>query len=182
MPLSPTFRWSSGKSAFMGSLSEWLITQIPGENFEFDNPIIPAAMPGYGVVEVGLFNQGALAMDDFVGFGAYGKYARRNQTLVEITAWDDVDKHPDASGKVRQMRDKVIWSLYNAGRDDGAGGFVAPIIKMYDYYAMPTKVQSGVIILDPSDNAINEKFVIDPISQNIKMYKMLIRFFYFEYF
>lgn len=205
MPLSLGWKWGSGKSSFMGSLSEWLTTQIPGETFEFDNPILPASMPAYGVVEVGLFNIGAQAMGDFVGnyydewtsgysgvSGASGwevtsgysgvreKFARRNQTLVEITAWDDVTRHSDASGKVRQMRDKVIWSLYNAGRDDGAGGFVAPIIKMYDYYQTPKK-QTGVIILDPSDNAINEKFVVDPVNQNIKMYRMLIRFFYFEY-
>lgn len=175
------FKWGSGKNAFMGSLSEYLITQIPDEFFDFDNPILPVKLPGYGVIELGLFNLGPMAMGNYVGMKDNEPvYGRKNQTLVEISAWDDVTKHSDAAGKVRQMRDKVIWMLYNAGRRNEDGSVILPPIKMYDYYQEP-KVETGVIWLDDSDNAINEKFMVDPVSQNIKVYKMLIRLFWIEY-
>ncbi len=181
MPLPANFKWDSGKGAFFGSLASWLTTNITDEYFDFDNPILPIKLPGYGVTEVGLFNLAPIAMEHFVGYkDGEAQYAKKNQTLVEITAWDDVTKHSNASGKVRQMRDKVIWALYNAGRKDDAGTLVLPAIKLYDYFQTPIK-EMGVIQLDDSDNAINEKFIVDPVNQNIKMYKMLIRMFWYEY-
>jgi len=175
------FKWGSGKNAFMGSLADYLTTQIPDEFFDFDNPILPVKLPGYGVTEVGLFNLQPIAFEHFLGYkNDTAVYGKKNQTLVEITAWDDVTKHSDASGKVRQMRDKIVWMLYNAGRRNEDGSFILPIIKMYDYYQSPKK-ETGVIWFDDSDNAINEKFIVDPVNQNIKIYKVLVRMFWFEY-
>lgn len=181
MPVPTDFKWTSGKNAFMGSLAEWLTTQITDEYFDFDNPIQPLKLPGYGVTEVGLFNLAPIAMGHFLGYkNDVALYGRKNQTLVEISAWDDVTQHSNASAKVRQMRDKVIWALYNAGKESDSGGVVLPPIKLYDYYHTP-KVEIGVITLDDSDNTINEKFIVDPVNQNIKIYKLLIRLFWYEY-
>jgi len=185
------FKWNAGKSALMGSLYAYLAEQIPDEFFDFDNPILPTKLPGYGIVEKGLYNLGTYALDDFlgykVGFSGYSGlsglvplYGRKDQTLVEISSWDDESIHPEAVGKVRQMRDKIVYVLYNAGRVDDSGNFVLPPIKIYDYFTNP-KTEIGVIYLDPSDNAINEKFVVDPINQNIKSYKLLVRIYWYEY-
>jgi len=183
MPLPTNFKWIAGKSAMMGSLYEYLTTNIPDEFFDFDNPIIPVKLPGYGVSEKGLYNLGPIAMDDFLGYrNDLGLYGRMNQTLVEISAWDDETIHSGAVGKVRQMRDKIVYLLYNAGRKDDNDVFVLPPITLYDYYALPTKKAIGAIYLDTNDNAINEKFVIDPVNQNIKTYRMLVRLFWVEYF
>jgi len=179
-PLPVDFKWSSGKNAMMGSLAEYLVTNITDEYFDFDNPLLPIKLPGYGVSEKGLYNLGVVAFEHLLGYkNGLPLYGRKNQTLVEISAWDDETLHSNAVGKVRQMRDKVVYLLYNAGRVDDAGGFVMPPIKMYSYY--PTKTEVGIIELDHSDNAINEKLVIDPINQNLKIYKLLMRLFWYEY-
>ena len=176
------FKWTSGKNAMIGSFADYLKTQITDENFEFDNPILPVKLPGYGVVEMGLYNLGVHAFDNLLGLKADGSYlyGRKNQTLVEISAWDDETLHPDAVGKVRQMRDKIVYVLYNAGRTDDNGNFILPPMKVYNYFVNP-KVEIGVITLDDSDNAINEKFIIDPSNQNLKCYKLIVRLFWFEY-
>lgn len=181
MTLPIDFKWNSGKNALMGSLADYLTTQITDEYFDFDNPILPIKLPGYGISEKGLYNLGAYAFDNFLGQDANGAiYGRKDQTLVEISAWDDETLHSDAVGKVRQMRDKIVYVLLNAGRYNDAGTQILPPMKLYDYSTTP-KTEIGVIELDPADNAINEKFQIDPINQNIKVYKLLIRLFWYEY-
>lgn len=181
MPIPTNFKWASGKSALMGSLAEYLVTHIPDESFEFDNPILPLKLPSYGVTEKGLYNLGSIAMDDFLGYKEdKALYGKRNQTLIEISAWDDETVNPQAVGKVRQMRDKIVYLLYNAGRQDENGLEILPPIRLYNYYESPKK-RIGIVVLDPADNSINEKFVIDPINQNIKVYRLLIRMFWYEY-
>jgi len=180
-PLPIDFKWNSGKSALMGSLADYFTTQITDEYFDFDNPILPVKLPGYGVTEIGLFNLAPIAFEHFLGYkDGEPLYGKKNQTLIEVSAWDDESIHPDAVGKVRQMRDKIVYVLYNAGRVGDDGVFVLPPIKLYDYSASPA-TEIGLIELDPSDNSINEKFVVDPVNQNIKMYKLLIRLFWYEY-
>ena len=210
-PLPANFNWSTGKAAMMGSIAYFLQTQIPDEFFDWDNPIMPVKLPGYGVTEKGLYNYGVQAFDDLLGYGqrytysgysgvsgvsghsgysafsgssgysSYGPlHGRKNQTLIEISAWDDVTKHANAVNKVRQMRDKVVYCLYNAGRVDDNGNLVMPPIKLYDFSRTP-KVEMGWIELDTKDNAINEKFMVDPINQNLKTYRLLIRVYWYEY-
>ena len=181
MSLPVGFNWNSGKSALMGSIAEYLTTNITDEDFDFDNPILPVKLPGYGVTEKGLYNLGTYAFDNFLGYkGGAPLYGRRDQTLIEISAWDDVSLHSNAVGKVRQMRDKIVYLFLNAGRIDDNGVAVLPPIKLYDYSTTP-KTEIGVIELDPADNSINEKFVVDPINQNLKSYKLLMRIYWYEY-
>jgi hypothetical protein len=181
MTLPVDFKWDSGKSALMGSLADYFITNITDEYFDFDNPLLPIKLPGYGVSEKGLFNMGVYAFDNFLGYkGGEALYGRKDQTLIEISAWDDETLHSDAVGKVRQMRDKIVYVLLNAGRIDDAGVEVLPPIKLYDYSTSP-KTEIGVIELDSADNSINEKFTIDPVNQNLKVYKLLIRLFWYEF-
>ena len=181
MTLPVNFKWDSGKSALMGSLADYLTTNITDESFEFDNPILPIVLPGYGVTEKGLYNLGTYAMDNFLGYkDGQPLYGRKDQTLIEISAWDDETLHPGAVGKIRQMRDKIVYLFLNAGRIDDNGVEVLPPIKLYDYSTTPKK-EIGVIELDLADNSINEKQVIDPVNQNIKVYKILIRLYWYEY-
>jgi len=201
------FNWNSGKAAMMGSFMSYLQTQINDEFFDFDNPILPVKLPGYGVTEKGLYNMGVTAFDEFLGYryaysgysgysgvsgesgysawfsgwsGRVPAYGRKNQTLVEISAWDDESVHSNAVGKIRQMRDKIVYLLYNAGRVDDDGHLILPAMKIYDYGMTPAR-EVGVIEVDPADNAINEKQLIDPINQNIKVYRILVRLFWYEY-
>ena len=180
-PLPANFRWTSGKAAMLGSFNKYMQTQIPDENFDFDSPVLPANMPGYGIMEKGLYNLGAVAFEHLIGYkDGDPVYARKNQTLVEISAWDNETLHSNAVDRVRVMRDKVVYVLYNAGRTNDSGAFILPPMKIYDY----TKVvpeEIGVMVMDPADNAINEQFVIDPINQNIKTYRILVRLFWYEY-
>lgn len=182
MTLPVNFKWNSGKSALMGSLADYLTTNITDEFFDFDNPLLPVKLPGYGVTEKGLYNLGVYAFDNFIGYDASNDpvFGRKDQTLIEIAAWDDETKHSDAVGKVRQMRDKIVYVLLNAGRVDDDGNVILPPIKLWDYSTSP-KTEIGVIELDPADNSINEKFTMDPVNQNIKVYKLLVRLFWYEY-
>jgi len=180
-PIPVGFKWSSGKAALLGSFADYLRTQITDEYFDYDSPLVPVKLPGYGITEKGLFNKAVVAFEHFLGYkNGQPLYGRQDQTLVEISAWDDETTHSDAVGKVRQMRDKVVYVLYNAGRVNDAGGFVLPPIKLYNYNVSP-KVEMGVIQVDQADNAINERFIIDPINQNLKTYRILVRLFWYEY-
>lgn len=193
------FKASSGKENFMSSLNTWLAGVIRGGQLDgtsilqegndfywkFDYPLAPNVMPSIGVSEIGLFDLGKRAMDDnLVGFTEEGKAIRavRNQTLVEINCWaTDSDNFGGATKKVRELRDRVVYALEFAGTlDDEEDTFIIPPIKLYDFSQIDKPVV-GIILLDPSGNSINEKFLIDPITNQLKRYKLLVRFLYDEY-
>jgi hypothetical protein len=193
-----TFKAASGKQNFVASLNAWLVdivrggqvTDAPlgaGKDFYwgFDRPLSPLNMPAIGVVELGLFDTGARAFDmNLVGFTNSGTAIRavRNQTLMEITCSHvDSDTFGGAAKKVRELRDRVVFALEFAGLlDDTTDAFIVPQIKMRDF-SQPGAPVVGLIRLDPSGNAINEKFLIDQQNSQIKMYKLLVRFLYDEY-
>lgn len=192
------FEASSGKQNLMSSINEWLTNVVRGGKEEdgdlsvdqdfywaFDCPIAPQRFPSIAISEVGLFDTGKRAFDDnLVGFTEDGKPIRavRNQTLVEISCWhQDDDNFGGATKKVRELRDRIVYALEFAGTtNDKEDGFIIPPIKMIDFY-QESKPVIGIIRLDPNGNAINEKFLIDPINQQLKRYKLLIRFWYDEY-
>jgi len=194
----PDFQASSGKQNFMSSLNTWLVGVVRGgqldENvlqsgndfyWKFNYPLAPLLMPSIGISEIGLFNLGQRAMDDnLVGFTEDGKPIRavRNQTLVEINCWaTDSDDFGGATKKVYELRDRVIYALEFAGAlNNEETDFIIPPIKLYDF-SKPERPVTGVILLDPSGNSINEKFLIDPLTNQLKRYKLLIRFLYDEY-
>lgn len=196
--ISPDFKASSGKENFMSSLNTWLAGVVRGGQLDdqalqsgndfywkFDFPLEPNVMPSIGVSEIGLFDLGKRAMDDnLVGFTDDGKPIRavRNQTLVEINCWAlDSDNFGGATKKVRELRDRVAYALEFAGTlNDKEDAFIIPPIKLYDFSKNDRPVM-GVILLDPSGNSINEKFLIDPITNQLKRYKLLVRFLYDEY-
>lgn len=192
------FKASSGKQNFMESLNKWLVDIVRGGQsadapllggndfyWGFDRPIAPLNMPAIGVVEIGLFDLGARAFNsNLVGFTVDNRPIRgvRNQTLVEITCYAvDTDTFGGATKKVRELRDRIVYALEFAGTEnDQENGFVVPHIKLKDFSQSGRPVV-GIIRVDPTGNAINEKFLIDPVNNQIKMYKLLVRFLYDEY-
>ena len=192
------FKASSGKQNLMSSLNEWLMEIVKGGHigdtplgtgkdfyWAFNSPIAPLNMPAVGVSEIGLFDIGKRAFDgNLVGFTADGTPIRavRNQTLVEINCWaTDSDTFGGATKKVYELRDRIVFALEFAGTmNDAEDGFIVPPIKLLDF-SQDSKPVVGIIQLDPTGNAINEKFLIDPVVQNIRRYKLLVRFLYDEY-
>lgn len=192
------FYLTSGKQNLMASLNEWLTTVVLGGKEDdgalsadqdfywfFDSPIAPLRFPGVVVSEVGLFDLGKRAFDEnLVGFTEDGKpiHAVRNQTLVEISCWhQDSDTFGGATKKVRELRDRIAYAIEFAGlKNEKEDGFIIPPIRLVDFY-QESKPAIGIIRLDPNGNAINEKFLIDPINQQLKRYKLLIRLSYDEY-
>jgi hypothetical protein len=192
------FKASSGKQNVVSSINEWLMEVVrggqtdqsallPGNDFywAFDFPLAPLKMPAIGVSEVGLFDIGARAFDEnLVGFTEDGKPIRavRNQTLVEINCWaQDSDNFGGATKKVREMRDRIVYALEFAGtRTDNDEAFILPPMQLKDY-SQPDAPIVGILMLDPTGNAINEKFLIDPVVNQLKRYKLLVRFLYDEY-
>ena len=192
------FKASSGKQNLMASFNQWLVDVVrggqtdlgefhPGNDFywAFDYPLAPQRMPAIGISEVGLFDIGARAFDDnLVGFTEDGKPIRavRNQTLIEINCWaQDSDNFGGATKKVRELRDRVVYALEFAGtRTDNDEAFVLPPMQLKDYSKTDLPVV-GVMMLDPAGNAINEKFLIDPVVNQLKRYKLLVRVLYDEY-
>ena len=189
---------TSGKQNLMASLNEWLTTIVRGGKEDdgsllasqdfywfFDYPIAPQRFPSVAISEVGLFDLGKRAFDEnLVGFTEDGKpiHAVRNQTLVEVSCWhQDSDNFGGATKKVRELRDRIVYALEFAGTmNEKEDGFIIPPIKLIDFY-QESKPVIGIIRLDPNGNAINEKFLIDPINQQLKRYKLLIRLSYDEY-
>ena len=142
-------------------------------------------MPAVGVSEIGLFDLGKRAFDgNLVGLTVDGRPIRavRNQTLVEINCWaQDSDDFGGATKKVYEMRDRVVLALEFAGvMNDNEDGFIIPPIRLKDFSGDGAPMM-GVIWLDPSGNSINEKFLVDPVVQNLRRYKLMVRFLYDEY-
>ena len=70
--------------------------------------------------------------------------------------------------------------LVNAGEvDEDTGLFVVPPIDLHDF-SQVGEPKVGKITVDRTDNAINEKFVVDAADMNVKRYRLLVRVFWFE--
>ena len=106
----------------------------------------------------------------------------QNQTLIEISCYDqDSDDFGGATKKVYELRDRLIYAIEFAGTlNNNEDGYIIPHIKLLEY-SQDSKPTIGTIYLDKTGNAINEKFLIDPVTNQIKRYKLLIRFLYDEY-
>lgn len=192
------FKAATGKQNLITSINKWLIdtvrgghvgdTPLPvGKDFywAFDRPVAPLNMPAVSTTEIGLFDVGARAFDgNLVGFDSNGKplHAVQNQTLMEITCWAlDSDNFGQATKKVRELRDRIVFAIEFAGvMNDREDAFIIGPIMLKDFSQEDTPVV-GVVRLDPTGNAINEKFLIDPVNNQLKMYKLLVRFLYDEY-
>lgn len=193
-----SFRAASGKQNLMSSFNEWLMEVVRGGQvgdaslaagkdfyWAFNYPLVPLNMPAVGVSEIGLFDVGKRAFDgNLVGFTPDGRPIRavRNQTLIEINCWHaDSDNFGGATKKVYELRDRIAFALEFAGTpSDNDEGFIVPPIYMRDF-STEGKPVVGLIQLDPAGNAINEKFLVDPVVQNLRRYKLLVRVLYDEY-
>lgn len=199
MPLPSGFVPPTGKQNVITSFNKFLIAEIGGGQVHdgiatalpggktfwwfFDYPIAPLLFPSISVAEVGLFNRGELAIDRVIGHDTAGKPIKgtRNQTLIEVNCWaKDTPESAQAAKTVRELRDKLVYVLSNAGEfDDTTETLVVPPIYLKDYGQVGEPVV-GKVIVDRTDNSINEKFIVDAADQNIKRYKLLVRVFWFE--
>jgi hypothetical protein len=196
MPIPPGFHHKTGKESLLASLNDYLVSNIdggqvggsvlaPGKHFfwEFDNPIAPLNLPCIATAEVGLFNLGDYAFDNnLLGFSPSGEpiHGVKNQTLVEINCWDSLERDPAATKNVRNLRDKVIFALTNAGKINDVTNL--PILPPINLKAInePGEPVVGRIVVDPTPNSINERFLIDPVNQQLRRIKLLVRIFWFE--
>ena len=196
--VSKDFKAKSGRQNFMSSLNLWLSEVVAGgfigdstlpagKDFywAFHYPLAPLKTPSISVSEVGLFDLGAYAFDyNLVDLDSSGNPIRAvvNQTLVEINCWDqDSDSYGGATKKVYEMRDRVVFALEYAGTPTNAeDGFIIAPIKLLDFTTTGRPFMS-IIRLDTSGNAINEKFLVDPVVNQLKRFKLLVRFLYTEY-
>jgi len=199
MPLPSNFTSKAGKQNVIASLNQFLVNEIGGGEVHdgvsttlpsgkvhwwfFGYPLSSLLFPSVSVAEVGLFNRGEFAIDRVLGFDSTGKPVKgtRNQTLVEINCWaKDTATSAQAEKTVRELRDKVAYVLVNAGEvDESTGLFIVPPIDLKDF-SQVGEPKVGKITLDRTDNAINEKFLVDAADQNIKRYRLLVRMFWFE--
>lgn len=189
----------SGKQNLISSINEFLVANIPeGEVYDgqattlsggkeffwlFEYPLSGEVFPSISISEVGLFSLAPIALDRLLGIDSTGKAIKgeRNQTLIEINCWaKDTDEKADATKVVRELRDKVYFILKNAGEfDEDTDSFVVPPIDLKDFsQGVPPVV--GKVTVDRADNSIDEKYIVDAESQNIKRYKLLVRVFWFE--
>ncbi len=199
MPIPSGFVPKAGKQQLMASFNNFLVSQLDGGEVHdgaatslplgktfwwlFGYPLTTLMFPSISVVEVGLFNKGEFAIGRLLGFESDGTPIKgtRNQTLVEINCWaKDTDTKADAEKVVRELRDRIIFALTNAGQfDETTNGLLIPPIELKNYNVIGNP-KVGLINIDPSDNAINEKFIVDSVDANIKRYKLLVRIFWFE--
>ena len=195
MTIPSGFHHKTGKEAMLASLNDYLVANIDGGQvggaplgagktffWEFDMPIAPQNFPSISTAEIGLFNQGNFAMGDLLEIDSTGKAIKgtRNQTLIEINCWDDLNRDAAATKNIRNLRDKVVFVLTNAGKfSETTGTVILPKIdlKAIDEGGQPVV---GTIRIDTSANSINERFLVDPVSQQLRRIKLLVRVFWFE--
>ena len=199
MPLPSNFVPKAGKQNVLASFNSFLVSEIGGGEVHdgvsttlpggkvhwwfFGYPLTSLLFPSISVSEVGLFNKGEFAIDRVLGFDSSGKPVKgtRNQTLIEINCWaKDTVTLAQAEKTVRELRDNVAYVLVNAGEvDEDTGLFVVPPIDLHDF-SQVGEPKVGKITVDRTDNAINEKFVVDAADMNVKRYRLLVRVFWFE--
>ena len=199
MSLPASFLPKAGKQNLMSSFNQFLVEQLEGGQVHdglsttlpagktfwclFGYPLTGLVFPSISVTEVGLFSRGELALDRVLGHDAVGKPVKgtRNQTLIEVNCWaKDTPESAQAEKTVRELRDTVIYALTNAGEvDESTGLLVVPAITLRDF-GQAGEPMVGTITVDRTDNAINEKFIVDAADQNIKRYRLLIRVFWNE--
>lgn len=190
----------SGKQSTISSFNTWLSEQLPegvvhdgfatelpvGKEFwiHYGYPLSALMKPAISIAEIGLFSPGATAigrvleMNPTTGAPVKGM---KNQTLMEIDCWaTDTADSANAEKTVRDLRDRVVYALMNAGEwDEDADDFVVDPILLKDYsQVMPPTV--GVIYLDREANSINEQFLVDPVNAELKRYKITVRIYWFE--
>jgi len=199
MPLPSGFKPKAGKQNVVSSFNQFLVdqigggqvydgisTQLPvGKDFWwfFDYPLSGLQFPSVSTTEPGLFTRSPIALDRVLKFDSMGKPVKgdRNQTLIEINCWaEDTATQADATKIVRELRDRIFYVLRNAGEiDEDTGALIVPPIELKDF-SQPTPPLVGTIQVDTADNAIDEKYIVDPVDQNIKRYRLLVRIFWFE--
>ena len=192
MALPKGFIQFAGKENLMASFNNWLIENLEGGQlgaapltsdkeffWAFDFPISPQQFPAITTTERGLFNLGDNAFNKLLGHTPDGTpiFGVKNQTLIEITCIaKDNDTFTGATRTVRNLRDRVIFALNNAGHISTPQ---VDKIRLRDYNN-PNKPEIGFMFLDRDSNAINEKFIVDSQNQNVKRYVLLVRIFWCE--
>ena len=201
MALDPAFVNPTGKQNLLSSINQFFVDQIGGGQvydgitttlgvgktffWFFDYPLSGLLFPSISTTEVGLFSKAPIALDRVIDFDKITGLpikGERNQTLIEINCWEkDTPTKADATKVVREFRDRLNYVLKNAGEIDEAnpGQFIVPPIDLKDFN-QPSPPVVGKVQLDLADNAIDEKFIVDAVDQNIKRYKLLVRVFWFE--
>ena len=199
MPLPASFLPKAGKQNLMSSFNRFLVEQLEGgQVHDGISPMLPAGktfwwlfgypltglvFPSISVAEVGLFSRGELAMDRVLGHDTAGQPVKgtRNQTLIEVNCWaKDTAESAQAEKTVREFRDRVVYALTNAGEvDESTELLVVPPIILRDF-GQAGEPMVGTITVDRTDNAVNEKFIVDAADQNIKRYRLLIRLLWNE--
>lgn len=175
----------SGKDNMVSSFNHWLMDTIQGgysgqppKTFDyefywaFDYPIMPQQYPAITTAEIGLFDLGSAALEDLMGHDEDGEpiFGVKNQTLIEISCVDkDNDSYTKATQTVRNLRDRIVEALRTER---------IPLKNFYD----SNPVQIGTIELDRASNSINEKYLVDPIDQNVKKIVLIVRVFWYELF
>lgn len=168
----------AGKENLMASFNNFLIETIQGGHlgapplpsdkdffWVFDYPIQPQQFPAVSTVELGLFDLGEDAFDQLLGFNESGDEIKgaRNQTLIDVTCIDvNSEVKSNATLTVRRLRDKVMQALRTQ---------TAPLRD----YNNPNKPEIGFIELDSSSNSVNEKYIVNPVNQQVKQYVLTIR-------
>ena len=201
MAIPANFINPTGKQNLISSINQFMVDQIDGgfvydgittalpggKDFFwfFDYPLSGLVFPSISTTEVGLFSLSPIAFDRVIELDkTTGKAIKgdRNQTLIEINCWaKDTPEKADATKVVRILRDRVHYVLKNAGEvdEDNPGQFIVPPIDLKDFSQSSPPVV-GKVQVDLADNAIDEKFIVDAIDQNIKRYKLLVRMFWLE--
>jgi len=192
MAIPKGFTQFSGKQNLMASFNNWLVENIEGGHlggidlpadkeffWAFDYPIAPQTFPAISTTERGLFNLGDISIGKLMGHTPDGTpiFGVKNQTLIEIVCYaKDTGTFTGATNTVRNLRDRVIFALTNAGHNSTPQ---VDKITLRDYNN-PSKPEIGVIRLDRESNSINEKFIVDSQNQNVKRYILLVRVFWCE--
>lgn len=199
MALPSAFVPKAGKQNLMSSFNRFLVEQLEGGQVHdgisttlpagkafwwlFGYPLTGLVFPSISIAEVGLFSRGELAMDRVLGHDTAGHPVKgtRNQTLIEVNCWaKDTPESAQAEKTVREFRDRALYALTNAGEiDESTGLLVVPAIVLRDF-GQAGEPMVGTITVDRTDNAINEKFIVDAADQNVKRYRLLIRIFWLE--
>ena len=199
MALPSNFKSKSGKQSVISSFNTFLTEQIVdgeihdgstitlsgGKEFWwfFDYPLASLLFPSISINEVGLFTKASKAFGRLLGHDSSGVPVKgeENQTLIEINCWaKDTASQANGTRIVRELRDKVMYTLLNAGEfDEITDQLVIPKIDLIDF-TQPSEPVIGTIRIDRADNAIDEKYIVDAVDQNIKRYRLLVRIFWFE--
>lgn len=181
----------TGRNNMLASIAYYLENNLPGvtsDNTQYKvktggQYMEASDFPCITMVDFGAPELGAWAFDDYVGrdsgTGAM-VHGKKNQTMIEINCWDDLEQTNAAIQHIWDMADQLEYLFYYAsgGQMDDNNVPIMPNIVLYDFLSSPPYFDTGSRIsamMEKDAMWIPSYLDADEVKPNLKRVSIKVR-------